>query len=264
VREHRVEWQRLRRLGESAPILSLEQERELIAAALTGNALASKRIVQSHLRLVLKIAARYERRGLLLEDLVSEGTVGLLEALQRFEPTRCVRFAGYAAWWIRARISQYALANRRVVALPSTRNARFVLRDLQRAEHILSQRLLRAPSHDELAQEIGVPVAELGQVRAALQAPDLSLDHPIAADQAESPEQLALEHELQLQRQEQIRIALQGLSSREQAVVHEQYLAEDGRSLSQLGAAFGVSRQRLGQVLCGARAKLKCELVHVA
>jgi RNA polymerase sigma-32 factor len=244
--------------------LSLEEERALVAAALAGDASASKRLVQSHLRLVLKIAARYERRGLSVEDLVSEGTVGLLEALGRFEPARGVRFAGYAAWWIRARISQFALANRRVVGVPSTRNARFVIRDFQRAERRLSQRLLRAPSHDELALEIGVPVEELGRVRAAMQAADLSLEPSHFADLSDSPEQQVLERQQERRRQEQVHTALGILSARERAIVSEQYLVEDGRSLSELGAAFGVSRQRLGQVLCNARAKLRGELVHVA
>jgi RNA polymerase sigma-32 factor len=148
--------------------------------------------------------------------------------------------------------------------VPSTRNARFVLRDFQKAEHRLSQRLLRAPSHDELAEEIGVPEDELGQVRAALQAPDLSLENPHVVDHGESPEQLVLERQEELQRKERVRLALALLSAREQAVVSEQYLIEDGRSLSELGEAFGVSRQRLGQVLCDARAKLKIELGHVA
>ena len=264
MRELQVEWRRLRGLAESAPILELDEERELLAAALSGDAQASKRIVLSHWRLVCKIAARYERRGLSAEDLVSEGTVGLLEALRRFDPARGVRFAGYAAWWIRARISQYALANRRVVGMPSTRNARFVLRDFQKAEHRLAQRLLRAPSHNELAEEIGVPEDELGQVRAALQGPDLSLEGPHVVDQGESPEQLVLERQEERRRQERVRMAVGLLSDREQVVVSEQYLIEDGRSLSELGDAFGVSRQRLGQVLCNARAKLKVELVHVA
>jgi RNA polymerase sigma-32 factor len=244
--------------------LDLAEERELLRTALAGDALASKRLVQSHLRLVLKIAARYERRGLALEDLVSEGTVGLLEALRRFDLAHDVRFGGYAAWWIRARISQYAMANRRVVGVPSTRSARSVLRHLRKAEHSLSQRLLRSPSCDELAQEIGVPEQELGQVRAALQAPDLALDHPQVMDQADSPEQLVLERQQELQRRERVRSALGLLSARERIVVSEQYLLEDGRSLSELGDAFGVSRQRLGQVLCNAREKLRGELVHVA
>jgi RNA polymerase sigma-32 factor len=244
--------------------LDPQEERELLRAARAGNALATKRIVQSHLRLILKIAARYVRCGLSLEDLASEGTVGLLEALRRFDPAHNVRFAGYAAWWIRARISQYGLANRRLVGVPSTRNARSVLRHLQKAERSLSQRLLRSPSSVELAQEIGVSEEELGQVRVALQVSDLALDHPHGVDQTASPEQLVLERQEAQLRREHVSLALGLLSARERTVVGEQYLVEDGRSLSELSDTFGVSRQRLSQVLCHAREKLRGELVHVA
>jgi RNA polymerase sigma-32 factor len=264
MREQRDAWRRLRQLAETVPLLDSDQERHLFALARFGDASAREQIVQSHMRLVLKIAARYQRNGLSPEDLVGEGVVGLLEALGRFDQARGVRFAGYAAWWVRARIGQYALANRRAVGVPSTRNARCVLRDCRRVEHSLSQRLLRAPSQDELAQAMGVSSAELAEVRAALQTPDISIEVPHVADETDSPEQQLADRQAEFCLQREIKSALGLLSARERAIVSEQYLVEDGRSLSQLGEAFGVSRQRLGQVLSNARAKLKVELVHVA
>jgi RNA polymerase sigma-32 factor len=245
-------------------MLSPERERELLELALRGDRDATHQLVQSHMRLVLKIATRYERVGISSEDLVSEGVLGLLEALGRFELARGVRFAGYAAWWIRARIGQYAFANRRSVAVPSTRHARSVVREFDRAERRLAQNLSRAPSHEELAQEIGVPVVDLGEVRAALHARDLPLDQPQLADEGASPEQLVAQKQLELRRCAYVEAALGRLSARERTLVSEQYLAEDGRSLSELGQDFGVSRQRLGQVLSHARQKLKSELIHVA
>ncbi len=245
------------------PVLSADEERVLVENAQRGDRSATQRIVQSHLRLVWKIAARYERASLAAEDLVSEGVLGMLEALPRFDRARGVRFAAYASWWIRARISQYALANRRAVGLPDTRNARSILREFHRAERRLAQRLSRAPSHEELALEIGVAAAEIGEVRSALSTPDQALDQPLAADCA-TPEQLVLQKHEELCRRAYVRTALARLSARERTLVSEQYLAEEGRSLSELGADFGVSRQRLGQVLSHAREKLKLELIHVA
>jgi RNA polymerase sigma-32 factor len=262
VRE-RAEWQRISQRTAPQPVLSAEDECMLLDAALCGDRAATQRIVQSHLRLVWKIASRYERASLAVEDLVSEGVVGLLEALRRFDRARGVRFAAYASWWIRARISQYALANRRAVGVPDTRNARSILREFHEAERRLAQRLSRAPSREELAQEIGVPAGDIGDVRVALNTPDLALDQPLAADCA-TPEELVLQKHEELCRSAYVRAALDGLSARERTLVSEQYLAEEGRSLSQLGAHFGVSRQRLGQVLSNAREKLKLELIHVA
>lgn len=262
VRE-RAAWQRTYQHAAAQPVLGAEEEQVLVAAALRGERGATQRIAQSHLRLVCKIAARYERASLAAEDLVSEGVLGLLEALRRFDPTRGVRFAAYASWWIRARISQYALANRRAVGLPDTRNARSIQRELHRAERRLAQRLSRAPSQEELAQEIGVPAADLGDVRTALSTPDQALDQPLAADCA-TPEQLVLQKHEELCRRAYVHEALDRLSARERTLISEHYLAEEGRSLSELGADFGVSRQRLGQVLSHAREKLKLELTRVA
>jgi RNA polymerase sigma-32 factor len=255
---------RSRQPAEARPILSLDEELALVAAALRGDRRATQRIVESHMRLIWKIAARYERARLSSEDLVSEGVLGLLEALGRFDPARGVRFAAYATWWIRARISQYALANRRTVGVPSTRDARAILRDLHKAERRLVLRLSRAPSHDEVAAEIGVSAVALAEVRAALTSADLPLDQPQLAGEQATPEQLVVQKDELLCRRFHVHTALGRLSTRERTLICEQYLSEDGRSLSQLGAEFGVSRQRLGQVLSHAREKLKVELVHVA
>jgi RNA polymerase sigma-32 factor len=264
VSECRDPWQRLKRQAESSPVLDADAEQALVEAAQRGDRAAMQQLLQSHMRLVVKIAARYARVGLSPDDLMGEGIVGLIEALRRFDIARGVRFGGYAAWWIRARVSQYALAQRRAVSVPSTRNARIVIRLLARAERSLTQRLSRAPTVEELAQEIGVPVDELGQVRAALHAHDQPIDQPLFAE-ADSPEQLLMEREHERVQQLHVQRALGRLSSRERALVSEHYLREEGgRSLGELGRQQGVSRQRLGQVLSSAREKLKAQLVHVA
>ncbi|HEX6243513.1 MAG TPA: sigma-70 family RNA polymerase sigma factor [Polyangiales bacterium] len=261
---HREVWQRLKRQAEQSPVLEADDEQLLLQAARAGDGWATQQLVHSHMRLVIKISVRYARAGLAPEDLVGEGVVGLIEALSRFDLSRGVRFGGYAAWWVRARVSHFALAQRRAVGIPSTRNARVVIRFLARAERSLTQRLARPPTQDELAHEIGVPADELAQVQAALHSHDLPLDLPLSED-VESPEQQVMEREHEQEQHALVQEALGRLSSRERALVHEHYLQEEGgRSLGALGREYGVSRQRLGQVLSNARQKLKAQLERVA
>jgi RNA polymerase sigma-32 factor len=269
VHAHAVEGRLSKRTTEP-PLLDAGREKALLRAALQGDARAASELVESHTRLVMKIAARYRRASLSWEDLVSEGVLGLVEAMHRFDLSQDTRFAAYACWWIRARIGQYALDNRRLVRIPSTRNARSVARRLHRTEHRLSQRLTRAPSAQELAAELGVSAAEVAEVRCALGSSDLSLT-PVEDQvgvqlvaESESPEQTLERRQQDLDRRRCVRQALDKLSTRERHVIREQYFEEQGQTLSQLGTAYGVSRQRVGQMLCNARGKLKQELEQVA
>jgi RNA polymerase sigma-32 factor len=252
------------------PLLDAQRERTLLLAALRGDGQAASELVQSHIRLVRKIAARYRRSNLCWEDLVSEGVLGLMEALRRFDVSQSTRFAAYASWWIRARIGQYVLANRRLVRVPSTRSARSVARGLRRTEHQLSQRLARAPTAQELAQELGVDAADVTDVRAALASRDLSLTPGEGligaqlATESDTPERAVERVQQDRERQRCVRHALSKLSPREREVICEQYFEEQGRTLSELGAEYGVSRQRVGQVLENARDKLKVALAQVA
>jgi RNA polymerase sigma-32 factor len=240
------------------------REQELLRAAATGDACSIQLVVQSHLRLVVKIAARYQRNELAPDDLVSEGVVGLIEALRRYDGAYGARFAGYAAWWIRARVGQYAAANRRIVAPPSTRGGRRAARELHKADQRLARTLDRPPSSDELAREMCVSVGDVEDARAVFGAADLPIESSRLAAESETPEQLVASRELQELRQAQVRKALHFLSEREQLLIREQYLEEEGRTLGELGDAFGVSRQRLGQVLANARQKLRTSLADSA
>lgn len=270
MHEHRADARGFKPTHDDTPLLDAARERTLLVAAMRGDPQAASELVRSHTRLVMKIAKRYRRGNLPWEDLVSEGVLGLLEAIRRFDLSQQTRFAAYACWWIRARIGQYALANRRLVRIPATRTARLVARRLRRTEQRLCQRLARPPTLNELASELGVSVADVAEVRTALGSSDLPLttgEGPggveLAAE-SESPEQALDRSQHELARERRIYEALAKLSPRERQVVREQYLEEQGRSLSQLGVDYGVSRQRVGQLLSNARGKLKQELVQVA
>jgi RNA polymerase sigma-32 factor len=256
------EWEHYRCQAMQKPLLDVERERSLLERAREGDRDASAELVGSHMRLVVQVAASYARDGLSVHDLVGEGVLGLMEAVQRFDMGRDARFASYAAWWVRARVRAHALANRRIVGMPDTRGARVARSRMRESERQLAQRLGRRPSRAELAQELGVAEHDVELVDAALSSRDVPLQgSPYEpSDEAEGPEQTVARAEADAQRRASLTRALATLSDRERDVVWSQLGREDGQSLSELGRSLGVSRQRAGQILAGAREKLRAEL----
>ncbi len=264
---HAEDWCQHRRAAQQAPLLSAARERELLEGAQKGGRAARNELIASHMRLVVDIASRHARAGLNAHDLIAEGTVGLLEAIARFDLSRETRFSSYAIWWVRACVRRYALANRRIVGMPSTRGARIAQARLRGAERGLWQQLGRAPSHSELAQHLGIKEDEVEAVERALSSRDVSLSQPDGADPADdrpSPESLLADAEDEAERQQRWGHALARLSQREQLLLCERLTEEDGKSLSDMGRVFGVSRQRAGQILASAREKLRDSLQQAA
>jgi RNA polymerase sigma-32 factor len=270
VHDTDVDWGRYRHKAREKPLLSVEIERALLARAQQGDQRAVSQLVESHMRLVVQVASRYAREGLSAHDLVSEGVLGLMEAVRRFDMAHDARFASYAAWWVRACVRRYALANRRIVGGPSTRGARIARARLRQTERLLTQQLGARPTRAEIAEHLGVAEHDVELVEVALSSRDVSLTADDQAgttdlpDDTASPEQVVAEAEHQAACEHSIRCALTGLSERERAVVREQFFEEDGKSLADLGRALGVSRQRAGQILAGARDKLRARLEAVA
>src|SRR4051794_23077945 len=124
----------LRQATADAPPLTLEGEQRLARAALRGDAAAFDRLVRSHIRLVFAMAAEYRRFGIPMNELVSEGMLGLVTAARRFDPDRGARLGVYAAHWIRAKLRRFTLNNRRMVGPPSTRRGRALMGSLSRTE----------------------------------------------------------------------------------------------------------------------------------
>jgi len=270
VRQNNVEWARYRLVAHAKPMLGSSRERELLGLAQAGDRRAANELVESHLRLVLQVAARYARDGLSVHDLVSEGTLGLMEAVRRFDLSHESRFASYAAWWVRACIRRFALANRRIVGAPSTRGARVARARLRQMERTLTQQLGRKPNYTELALALGIAENDVELVDVALSSRDVSLtvDENGAGfepcDESDGPEQELASAEQDSVRRHSIERALHELSERERAIVREQFFEDDGQSLADLGRSLGVSRQRAGQILAGARDKLRARLECVA
>lgn len=272
VHDTDVDWGRYRHSAREKPLLTAEIERSLLERAQVGDQRAVHALVESHMRLVVQVASRYAREGLSAHDLVSEGVLGLMEAVRRFDLSHEARFASYSAWWVRACVRRYALANRRIVGGPSTRGARIARARLRQTERMLGQELGRKPTRAELAETLGVPEHDVELVELSLSSRDVSLTAEDAggsgtvelSDDTTSPEQAVAEAEHRAACEGSIQSAMTTLSERERAVVREQFFCEDGKSLADVGRALGVSRQRAGQILAGARDKLRARLSAVA
>ncbi len=264
---HAEDWSRYRRAAQQAPLLTAEHERMLLRSAQDGRRFAVDELIASHMRLVIDVASRHARPGLDAHDLIGEGVVGLLEAVRRFDLSHQTRFSSYAVWWVRACVRQFALANRRIVGMPSSRGARIVRAGLRAIERSLAQQLERIPSRAEIAQALGVREADVDAVDRALSCWDISLSQSEPAepwDDRPGPETMVGDAELETLRQRSMQRALGMLSARERELVCERLCEDDGKSLTELGHELGVSRQRAGQILAGAREKLRGCLEQVA
>jgi RNA polymerase sigma factor (sigma-70 family) len=161
------------------PLLTREQEVELAERARAGDEVAKRRLIESNLRLVVQIARRYRNRGLPLPDLIEEGNLGLLRAVDKFEPGRGTRFATYATWWVRQAVTR-ALANQaRTIRLPV--HVELLLGRYKKEHERLTKTLGRSPTSSELAQALGVSEDQLGELEELRMQP-VSLDAPAGRD----------------------------------------------------------------------------------
>lgn len=231
------------------PMLDADRERALLVAARHGDARARTELVGAHLRLVRSIARRIVPAP--SEDVVSEGIVGLIEALDRFDLDRDVRIATYAAHWIRARVQQFVLANRGIVRSPDTRACRRVFGRIARARRALSAQC-SDPSTEELAREMGVSASDVESVIVA-SARDVPIDTAREAGDelpsaATGPEEHYADAEILRARRRTIGDALASLPPRERTVVQARCLTEDAQTLEQLARTLCLSRERVRQL----------------
>ena len=236
-------------------MLSREREVELIEAyARHADPVALAELVRAHLPLVRSIARRYRLSWLRDDDLVAEGSLGLLEAARRFDPAFGVRFATYAAHWVRSKIQEHVFRFRRIVTPPDTRAGRRILGRRTRAESELTRQLGRAPTADELARAIGVSPGEYREVRACFETRDVSFatdgeDWQIASQDAEpSPEEIVAARELDDRRHAALLRAVESLPARERMIIERRKLCVDPAPLHQLAREMFLSRERVRQL----------------
>jgi RNA polymerase nonessential primary-like sigma factor len=253
----------LKEIGFS-PLLSAEEEVYYARKAQRGDDESRKRMIESNLRLVVKIARRYMNRGLALLDLIEEGNLGLIRAVEKFDPERGFRFSTYATWWIRQTIERGIMNQTRTIRLPV-----HVLKEIniyQRAARHLSQKLDHEPTPEEVANLLDKPLDEVkdmigltervASVDAPLdEDPDRSLLDAIADEQSQAPEKLLHRGDLQAQ----IEIWLKDLNDKQREVVERRF-GLSGREISTLevvGVDIGVTRERVRQIQVEALRRLR-------
>ena len=257
-------------LGEirQIPLLTREQEVELAKQVAAGSEPAKKRMVESNLRLVVMLARRYQNRGLPLGDLIAEGNLGLIRAVEKFRWDRGTRFSTYATWWIRQAI-QRALANQaRLIRLPVHVEAQ--LGKLRRTQERLTKERGQPPALAEVAAEMGVTVRDLQALEDAAKTP-LSLETPVGGDMEgiqlkdvlpDRGEQGAAVIAGLLRRQANLRELLDDLPPREREILADRFGLGTGTSLTleAIGHRMGLTRERVRQIEASALQKLRRRL----
>ncbi|MDH5673829.1 MAG: sigma-70 family RNA polymerase sigma factor [Myxococcales bacterium] len=253
--------------AKSAPMLSAQEELELAQRAAQGCERSFEKLLKSHLRLVLTIAHEFSSYGLRLDELVSEGLLGLVEAARRFEPERGVRLAAYAAWWIRAYMRRYTIFNRRIVRTPSSRHGRKLLANMRRTQRELAQKSGEQPDAQAVAEALGVGVRDVEEMEAALSGRDVPCGYDPEGRSTElvaeapSPEDVVAVAEERSQAEQALRGAMSVLSDRERHIVEERYLSGESCSLATIGRGMGLSRERVRQLEHQAQAKIRHAIV---
>ena len=254
------------------PLLTPEEE-YMFAKRLKehGDSEAARRLVTSHLRLVAKIAMGYRGYGLPIAEIVSEGNVGLMQAVKRFEPDKGFRLATYAMWWIRASIQEYVLRSWSMVKLGTTAAQKKLFFNLRKAKSnigAIEEGDLTHAHTVKLADQLGVTEREVTDMNRRLSGPDSSLNAPLRSEsESEWQDWLAddtMDQETRLAEREELgdrhdllSNAMSGLTERERDIIQARRLQDDPATLEELSQKFGVSRERVRQIEVRAFEKLQ-------
>ncbi len=253
----------LREIGR-IPLLSYEQELELAKKMLDGDEEAKQKLAEANLRLVVSIAKRYVGRGMLFLDLIQEGNMGLMKAVEKFDYTKGFKFSTYATWWIKQAITRAIADQARTIRIP-VHMVETINKLIRTSRHLLQQ-LGREPSTEEIAKEMEIPVEKVAEIQKIAQDP-VSLETPIGEEDdshlgdfiqdedSPAPHDAASYTLLR----EQLEDVMNTLTPREAKVLKLRFGLEDGKSrtLEEVGREFNVTRERIRQIEAKALRKLR-------
>ena len=253
----------LREIGK-IPLLTFDEELDLAKKILEGDEDAKKKLAESNLRLVVSIAKKYVGRGMLFLDLIQEGNMGLIKAVEKFDYTKGFKFSTYATWWIRQAITRAIADQARTIRIP-VHMVETINKLIRTSRHLLQQ-LGREPTPEEIAEEMEIPVEKVAEIQKIAQDP-VSLETPIGEEDdshlgdfiqdedSPAPHDAASYTLLK----EQLEEVMSTLTPREAKVLKLRFGLEDGKSrtLEEVGSQFNVTRERIRQIEAKALRKLR-------
>jgi len=249
------------------PLLTPEEEISLSLLVREGDSEAREQMIRANLRLVVSIAKHYGRRGLSLLDLIEEGNIGLLRAVERFDPAQQCRFSTYGAWWIKQSIRRALVNTTKTVRVPSYMVE--IISKLKFTSALMEEKLGRQPTLPEIAHEMGMPPESVGLLRRAMRAARdgsqaVSLDALVADRKDIADERSSAPDEGAFDAQEigQLQGMLDSIDPREAEVLRMRFGLDDRHPLTlrEIGARMGVSRERVRQIESRALQKLHARM----
>tara|TARA_Y100001970_G_scaffold267572_1_gene357749 strand:+ start:672 stop:1565 length:894 start_codon:yes stop_codon:yes gene_type:complete len=258
----------------------LEAEEEYMLAKnwrSTGNIKSAEKLVTSHLRLVAKIAMGYKGYGLPVNEMISEGNVGLMQAVKKFEPEKGFRLATYAMWWIKASIQEYILRSWSLVKIGTTTAQKKLFFNLKKLKNQIAPRSegdLRNEHVDEIAKKLDVSKEEVVSMNRRLSGKEFSLNAPVGEDGDEWQDWLIdkeLDHDLKFahkeemeQRKDLLKDSIRILNDREKEILYSRRLNDEPDTLEDLSKKYKISRERVRQIENKAFEKLQKQMLLLA
>ena len=260
------------------PMLDAEEEYMLAKNwKTTGNIKAAEKLVTSHLRLVAKIAMRYKGYGLPINEMISEGNVGLMQAVKKFEPEKGFRLATYAMWWIKASIQEYILRSWSLVKIGTTTAQKKLFFNLKKIKNQIAPRAegdLRDEHVNEIAEKLSVSKEEVVSMNRRLSGKEFSLNAPIGEDGDEWQDWLVdkeLDHDLKFAQKEEMKNrkdllseSIKILNDREKEILYSRRLNDQPTTLEDLSRKYKISRERIRQIENKAFEKLQKHMLNSA